>query len=219
MPPCYVRRSTHTLTTWSTWPGASQSLFTPPWVLSLSPQSCGPHDQPDQEKVRHFSLRHHLSPFLHNGFCVSVICSVHVLVCVCVSPSLQCMCQCAYVSPSLQCMCQCAYVCLHICSACVCGSPVFDRMLPRRTLIIYLGFSRMLYDSYCWLLRSRLLDPMLNVWRLSTTLLSSLSTLLVRVLRLSSWTFRAYMYWDLSLIHIWRCRRVLRCRSRWSPYH
>ena len=23
----------------------------------------------------------------------------------------------------------------------------------------------------------------------------------------------------LSLIHIWRCRRVLRCRSRWSPYH
>ena len=24
---------------------------------------------------------------------------------------------------------------------------------------------------------------------------------------------------DLSLIHIWRCRRTLRCRSRWSPYH
>ena len=23
----------------------------------------------------------------------------------------------------------------------------------------------------------------------------------------------------LSLIHIWRCRRTLRCRSRWSPYH
>ena len=23
----------------------------------------------------------------------------------------------------------------------------------------------------------------------------------------------------LSLIHIWRCRRLLRCRSRWSPYH
>ena len=23
----------------------------------------------------------------------------------------------------------------------------------------------------------------------------------------------------LSLIHIWRCRRRLRCRSRWSPYH
>ena len=23
----------------------------------------------------------------------------------------------------------------------------------------------------------------------------------------------------LSLIHIWRCRRKERCRSRWSPYH
>ena len=26
-----------------------------------------------------------------------------------------------------------------------------------------------------------------------------------------------YIY--LSLIHIWRCRRIERCRSRWSPYH
>ena len=31
-------------------------------------------------------------------------------------------------------------------------------------------------------------------------------------------------YWvtqciQLSLIHIWRCRRIERCRSRWSPYH
>ena len=25
--------------------------------------------------------------------------------------------------------------------------------------------------------------------------------------------------YHLSLIHIWRCRRRLRCRSRWSPYH
>ena len=25
--------------------------------------------------------------------------------------------------------------------------------------------------------------------------------------------------WSLSLIHIWRCRRIERCRSRWSPYH
>ena len=25
--------------------------------------------------------------------------------------------------------------------------------------------------------------------------------------------------WKLSLIHIWRCRRLLTCRSRWSPYH
>ena len=25
--------------------------------------------------------------------------------------------------------------------------------------------------------------------------------------------------YPLSLIHIWRCRRIERCRSRWSPYH
>ena len=25
--------------------------------------------------------------------------------------------------------------------------------------------------------------------------------------------------WHLSLIHIWRCRRLLTSRSRWSPYH
>ena len=29
--------------------------------------------------------------------------------------------------------------------------------------------------------------------------------------------FRKIM--DLSLIHIWRCRRSYACRSRWSPYH
>ena len=26
-------------------------------------------------------------------------------------------------------------------------------------------------------------------------------------------------HYYLSLIHIWRCRRIERCRSRWSPYH
>ena len=28
-----------------------------------------------------------------------------------------------------------------------------------------------------------------------------------------------YGLFGLSLIHIWRCRRIERCRSRWSPYH
>ena len=27
------------------------------------------------------------------------------------------------------------------------------------------------------------------------------------------------VFFDLSLIHIWRCRRSYACRSRWSPYH
>ena len=30
---------------------------------------------------------------------------------------------------------------------------------------------------------------------------------------------RAHMPVYLSLIHIWRCRRITGCRSRWSPYH
>ena len=30
---------------------------------------------------------------------------------------------------------------------------------------------------------------------------------------------RSWIIYRLSLIHIWRCRRLLTCRSRWSPYH
>ena len=30
---------------------------------------------------------------------------------------------------------------------------------------------------------------------------------------------RSQVVHKLSLIHIWRCRRIERCRSRWSPYH
>ena len=40
--------------------------------------------------------------------------------------------------------------------------------------------------------------------------------------RFSSSIFCSWSLWAdlaLSLIHIWRCRRLLRCRSRWSPYH
>ena len=31
--------------------------------------------------------------------------------------------------------------------------------------------------------------------------------------------FRLQIFENLSLIHIWRCRRYSLCRSRWSPYH
>ena len=37
------------------------------------------------------------------------------------------------------------------------------------------------------------------------------------VVRLAKLSFDSGL--DLSLIHIWRCRRLLTCRSRWSPYH
>ena len=32
-------------------------------------------------------------------------------------------------------------------------------------------------------------------------------------------TLTMYSAIELSLIHIWRCRRDVLCRSRWSPYH
>ena len=31
--------------------------------------------------------------------------------------------------------------------------------------------------------------------------------------------YNEFTFLDLSLIHIWRCRRSTLCRSRWSPYH
>ena len=40
--------------------------------------------------------------------------------------------------------------------------------------------------------------------------------------RVLDWHHSSKNVWrwlKLSLIHIWRCRRIERCRSRWSPYH
>ena len=48
--------------------------------------------------------------------------------------------------------------------------------------------------------------PINHVLRHHTTCLSK-----------QQWVFLSLFH--LSLIHIWRCRRRLRCRSRWSPYH
>ena len=36
---------------------------------------------------------------------------------------------------------------------------------------------------------------------------------------ISKWKGRKVSVKNLSLIHIWRCRRAAKCRSRWSPYH
>ena len=35
----------------------------------------------------------------------------------------------------------------------------------------------------------------------------------------SRWKIHFCFWQNLSLIHIWRCRRYSLCRSRWSPYH
>ena len=45
-----------------------------------------------------------------------------------------------------------------------------------------------------------------------------------RIIPKYTWIFitempKRRLFQDLSLIHIWRCRRYSLCRSRWSPYH
>ena len=46
-------------------------------------------------------------------------------------------------------------------------------------------------------------------------------TVTQQVLSWQLWIYSADLWTTLvlSLIHIWRCRRVTVCRSRWSPYH
>ena len=58
---------------------------------------------------------------------------------------------------------------------------------------------------------------------LSATVLSTLTLYLSNNTRMLSCNCIAIVDLQLtlrlSLIHIWRCRRLLTCRSRWSPYH
>ena len=39
------------------------------------------------------------------------------------------------------------------------------------------------------------------------------------VQKVNNMTIMCIIFCNLSLIHIWRCRRSTLCRSRWSPYH
>ena len=72
-----------------------------------------------------------------------------------------------------------------------------------------------------------------------TSLVMLFSSNSFKVAKLASWSFFRYSKYcrfdcailpigpydlsltvlRLSLIHIWRCRRITGCRSRWSPYH
>ena len=65
----------------------------------------------------------------------------------------------------------------------------------------------------CWLAGtvSRMLQPV-SVFLTSVWPLLSAKFLLTLI----HFTVKQF---NLSLIHIWRCRRSTLCRSRWSPYH
>ena len=63
----------------------------------------------------------------------------------------------------------------------------------------------------CWMLND--FSPYKNFW-----------TFNLELLNLNCWlrflhSAALQSKWQLSLIHIWRCRRSYACRSRWSPYH
>ena len=71
-------------------------------------------------------------------------------------------------------------------------------------------------------------EPASSRRRESPNTIERASSLMSRMWRfcagVSTWPFAAaqWQIWtnqELSLIHIWRCRRIERCRSRWSPYH
>ena len=68
-------------------------------------------------------------------------------------------------------------------------------------------------SQFLWKRLLRLLYDSLLGW-LTTHYLAKFGWVPFADVRLRSLTMK-----QLSLIHIWRCRRIERCRSRWSPYH
>ena len=77
-------------------------------------------------------------------------------------------------------------------------------------------------------------DRIVNIWNSLPNSVVKVDTVDTFQSRLDTfWTYQDVKYdftaglketgdrseYDLSLIHIWRCRRIERCRSRWSPYH
>ena len=66
-------------------------------------------------------------------------------------------------------------------------------------------------------------DNVIKIWlsNISSDLLIPLQLNLVWWHIINSWIvlWKDWLALLLSLIHIWRCRRDVLCRSRWSPYH
>ena len=52
-----------------------------------------------------------------------------------------------------------------------------------------------------------------------TLIVSDIIDVMLRAVRIVGTIFHTMILSELSLIHIWRCRRSYACRSRWSPYH
>ena len=65
-----------------------------------------------------------------------------------------------------------------------------------------------------------ILTKYLNLWKTELdSLTKCLNQLQMELGTLTKCLNQLQLELGLSLIHIWRCRRKLTCRSRWSPYH
>ena len=70
---------------------------------------------------------------------------------------------------------------------------------------------------FCWKCK-RLIIMCWSDLKSSSPVTLATSYILIMPQTCPNLTSQLYEY-ELSLIHIWRCRRIERCRSRWSPYH
>ena len=81
----------------------------------------------------------------------------------------------------------------------------------------FLSFQSRIFTSLvCFLI---VLHSFIGLWTVGTDYLTerTLGFLSKSLSKIAVLIQRTYLF--LSLIHICRCRRRLRCRSRWSPYH
>ena len=114
----------------------------------------------------------------------------------------------------------CLYVCLYVCpSVDKTKWRTADIFIPHeRAITLLLWYQVWLVGDApsLWNLRSKWPTPFEKRW-LPPISAHNVST--VGDSEKSSITTNIKSTTGLSLIHIWRCRRIERCRSRWSPYH
>ena len=91
--------------------------------------------------------------------------------------------------------------------------------------------SIMWFDFFSWIIPQKRIYPRGEVFYIHLWIFSNGKFLCYhnmrsgrKLLQYAVWAltvcFNApYTFLNLSLIHIWRCRRSTLCRSRWSPYH
>ena len=118
---------------------------------------------------------------------------------------------------SLRCMlCICVFVYLHFC---ICLFGIWEYHLWYPWIILFSKICHMLGVSGTSLYTEFVYFVFVFciVWHREISFLISLNNPLFKNMAHvgSFWHFVIC----LSLIHIWRCRRLLTCRSRWSPYH